>query len=662
LFGLILRRDNPIIGYLKRHRAPLTRENIAILPEFLGLWHQDKEILESNQIELFIPLISRDNLISILILDKKKNGRYSLEDLALLQDITSRISVSIEKEYLAEQLKQREEELSIISRSSAIITSSLDIQGVYNRFIYELQKVIDVDWAAIGVIEGLEMYFIAVFSEIGSPWKTGERIPLKGTMAEWVAAHRTNYIDHDLVSEVQYNIGKYYSQHGIRSIVYQPLIISNEVIGTLIVASRKQDAYTQRHLKLLEQLATQIAMPIENARLYAKTERMARVDELTGLLNRRSLDEVLPSEIGRHSRYGGIFSLVIVDLDSLKTINDHYGHLAGDELLREIGSVMKSTIREADQAFRYGGDEFAILLPQTPIEAAIRVAERVRQQVSARVIMGPAPVTISMGIASWPVDGVSANDIIAAADAALYQAKRSGGNCCQSASVSPVGVKDFSQSVAGAQDSEALSTIYAIAATVDDRRYRNRNHSKHVRNYAEAIGEGLQMTQLEINRVGTCALLHDIGKIGINNEIFNKKEGLTDAEWQAIRSHPRIGAAIVSHAEQLVPCVAGILHHHEYYNGEGYPDGLKGGEIPLESRILAIADHFANLTSEQAYSRAMSWDLGLEVIKKGAGTQFDPKLVEVFLQVIGKIVPMTESKTLLENEKNQTGPSTEGTD
>jgi diguanylate cyclase (GGDEF)-like protein len=457
LFGLILRRDNPITGYLKRHRAPLTWDNMAISPEFMGLWRQEKKILEINQIELFIPLINLDNLIGILILDKKKTGRYSLEDLAMLQDITGRISVSMEKEYLTEQMKQREEELSIINRSSAIIASSLDIQGIYNSFITELQKVVDVDWAAIGVIEGPEMYLIAVYPEIGSTWKVGERIPLKGAMGEWVAAHRTNYIDHDLVSEVQVNIGMYYSQHGIRSIIYQPIIISNEIIGTLIVASRQKYAYNQRHLKLLEQLATQIAIPIGNARLYAKTARMARVDELTGLLNRRSLDEVLPSEINRHSMYGGVFSLVIVDLDSLKTINDHYGHLAGDKLLRDIGSVIKNAIRDSDQAFRYGGDEFAILLPQTPIDAAIRVAERVREQVSARVIIGTSLVTVSLGIASWPVDGLNVNDIIAAADAALYKAKRNGGNCCQTASVNLVSQKNYSQGTPGSQDSGGLS-------------------------------------------------------------------------------------------------------------------------------------------------------------------------------------------------------------
>ncbi len=337
LSRLKLRGDNPIVEYLKRERRPLIRESLAILPEFLGLWQQEKEAIETNGIELFMPLISRDRLIGILVLDKKKTGRYNLEDFSLLEDVTNRVAVSMEKEYLREQLKEREEELSVINRSNAIITSSLDIQRIYDNFIKELKRVVDVDWAAIAVIEDSEIYFMAISTEIGSPWKVGERIPLKGTATEWVAVHRKPIIDPDLTVETRFTTGKYHLQHSIRSIVYLPLIISNQVIGTLTVASRNPDAYNSRHLKLLEQLASQIAMPIENARLYAKTERMARVDSLTGLLNRRSLDEILPSEIGRHSRYGGVFSLIILDLDSFKSLNDNYGHLAGDELLRQIG-------------------------------------------------------------------------------------------------------------------------------------------------------------------------------------------------------------------------------------------------------------------------------------------------------------------------------------
>jgi len=644
LLNYKLRSDNPIIAYLKREKKPLIKENLAILPEFLGLWPQEKESIESNGIELFMPLISREKLIGVLALDNKKNGRYNLEDFSLLEDVTKRVAVSMEKEYLREQLKDREEELSVINRSNAIITSSLDIQRIYDNFIKELKRVVNVDWAAIAVIEDSEIYFMAVFTEIGSPWKVGELIPLKGTATEWVANHSMPLIDRDLTQENRFYTGKYHLQQSIRSIAFLPLIISNHVIGTLSVASREPDAYSSRNIKLLEQLAAQVAMPIENARLYAKTERMARVDSLTGLLNRRSLDEILPSEIGRHTRYGGIFSLIILDLDSFKSLNDNYGHLAGDELMRQIGLIMRNAIRESDRAFRYGGDEFAILLPQTNMEAALKVAERIRQQTYAKIEIGSKPISISLGIATWPVDGVVVNDLLAAADAALYQAKRNGGNRTQCSALKLSSEANEKRGVhsSESQDSSAISAIYALAANVDARDQYCHDHSKQVHQYAVAIGEELGMNSLEINHLGTCALLHDIGKIGISDEILNKQEILTDKEWEIIKTHPVLGAAIISHSKQLEPCVAGILHHHEKYHGEGYPDGLKGEEIPLESRILAIADAFSAMTSSRVYSKSITFEEAIKEIQKGAGTQFDPNLVQVFLKVMNKIVTSPE--------------------
>jgi diguanylate cyclase (GGDEF)-like protein len=644
-----LRSDNPIIQHLNREHRPLTWESINVSPEFMGLCQQEKETIKANDLKLFMPLISRNKLIGILVLDKKRNGYYNLEDYSLLESVTKRVSVSMEKEYLREQLKAREEELSVINRSSTIITSSLDIQRIYDSFIKELKRVVNVDWAAICVIEDAELLFMAISTEVGSPWKVGERIPFKGTAAEWVANHQKPIIDADLSTETRYTTEKYHLQHSIRSIVHLPLIISNQVIGTLSVASRNPYAYNARHVKLLEQLAYQIAMPIENARLYAKTERMARVDSLTGLLNRRSLDEVLPSEIGRHSRYGGVFTLIIFDIDTFKSLNDNYGHLAGDELLRQIGIIIKNNIREADQAFRYGGDEFAIFLPQTSIESALKVAERIRQQTYAKIQISSLPISISLGLATWPSDGIGTNDIIAAADISLYTAKHNGGNRAVCFSVDMITTQTAKNILTDTQDSGALSTIFALAATVDARDKLSRNHSKQVHDYAISIGRELGMGQLELNRLSTCALLHDIGKIGISDEILNKQGPLTESEWEILQSHSKLGASIVSHSVQLIPCVQGILHHHEKYNGEGYPDRLKREEIPLESRILAIADSFASMTSARVYSQTLTFEAAKDEIKAGAGTQFDPKLVEIFLTVVQTLIASSE-QTVVESE------------
>ncbi len=632
--SLKLERNNPIVEYLKKEHRRVTKEDLAVLPEFKSLWEEEKEQIKSNEIELFVPLISRNKLVGILALDKKQSGRYSLEDLNMLNEVTNQVAVSMEKEYLQEQLREREQMLAIINRSSSIITSSFDIQEIYDSFIEELKKIVDVSWAAIVMIEESDIRVLALSSKIGSRWQVGERIPIKGTATEWVAVHKKSIIEHDLTQESRFSTGTYHLEQGVRSIIYLPLIVKDEVIGSLIVASRQPNAYTQRHTKLLEQLASQIAMPIENSRLYAKAEWEARIDGLTNLLNRRSLDELITSEISRHTRYGGVFSFAILDLETLKVVNDNYGHLAGDRILKQTGEIMASAVRSADRAFRYGGDEFAVLLPQTTIEDAYQVAERIRKRAASELNVGDVRVTASVGLASWPADGIEPNAVIAAADAALYQAKRNGGNqSCRASETIAVSDNPVNGNWS-AKNNEPVSNVFALAATVDARDHYTRSHSKKVNEYAIVLAEALNLDASEISMLGTSALLHDIGKIGISEKILNKPGKLTAAEWEAMKTHSSLGAAIIRHNDHVAPCTRCILYHHERYDGTGYPEGLKGEDIPLEARILTIADAFAAMTSERRYSNALSFEQALNEIRQGAGTQFDPRLAETFVSIM----------------------------
>ncbi|MFC2035971.1 diguanylate cyclase [Chloroflexota bacterium] len=431
---LRLSGQNPIVEYLQQEQKFLTRDSLATHSNFGSLREENTGEIRLDNMELFMPLISSDRLIGILVLGKKQSGKYSLEDFSLLENITDWAAISMEKEYLREQLSEREEELSMINRSSVIMMSSLDVQEIFDNFVEELRKIVDINWAAIALIEDSDLYILALSSNIDSDWKVGERLPVNGTPTEWVVSHKETIVESDLSQRSQFAIAESYLKQGMRSIMCLPLVAKGKAIGSLTVASRHSNAYSHSHMIFLEQLASQIAMPVQHSRLYAETERKARIDGLTGLFNRQSLDEVIISEINRHARYGDVFSLIILDLDSLKAFNDNYGHLAGDELLKQTGSIIKKVIRNSDQAFRYGGDEFAILLPNTLIDAAYQAAERVRKQTASKVLNGYIPTTISLGLASWPANGTGADELIAAADAALYEAKRSGGNSSHCAS------------------------------------------------------------------------------------------------------------------------------------------------------------------------------------------------------------------------------------
>jgi diguanylate cyclase (GGDEF)-like protein len=633
LTNLKLRADSPIIKYLEKEQKPLSTENLNILPAFLGLWPQEKEEIESREIALFVPLISRDRVIAILVLGKKHSGRYSLEDFSIIEDVTNRVAMSLEKEYLSEQLKEREEELSVINSSSAILSSSLDIQEIFGAFIAELKKVVDVAWASIVLIEENNLHCVALSTKEGSAFQVGDRVPLEGTGTGWVVTQKKSFIEPDISREINFSTGKQFYQMGLRTMGYLPLIAKGRIIGSFIVASKLPNAYSQRHLKLLEQLASQIAMPLENSQLYAKAEKKARVDELTKLLNRRSLDEMIDNEIGRHGRYGGVFTLAILDLDSFKSFNDSYGHLAGDRLLREVGHVIRSAIRNTDSAFRYGGDEFAILLPQTNIEDALQVLERVREKIAKGLDSGDVHITSSIGLASWPDDGVSHTDIIAAADGTLYRAKRSGGNrtYCASGNHTKSLPAETALTRGNGIDTKYFSFINALSEAVDAKSYLTAGNSRKVAEYALALGKSLKLPPAEINRLEACALLHDIGKINISDRILNKGDDLNDQEEAEMQKHPQIGADIVSRIPQLASCASGILHHHENFDGSGYPDGLKGKEIPLESRIISISEVFVNMTCAKPQFDSMPVEQALEELKRHSGTRFDPSLVERFV-------------------------------
>jgi diguanylate cyclase (GGDEF)-like protein/putative nucleotidyltransferase with HDIG domain len=320
-------------------------------------------------------------------------------------------------------------------------------------------------------------------------------------------------------------------------------------------------------------------------------------------------------------------------MDLFKAYNDIYGHLAGDDMLKQIGNYVKGSIRSIDMAFRYGGDEFTVILPQASLEDAYKVAERIRKRIEVEMDSKGAPLTCSFGIASWPTDGVMREEIIQAADAALYCAKQMGRNrACLASEVTTSEILTANTKMDG--EPGILSTIYALAATVDAKDHYTFGHSKKVSKYATQMAEALGYSQERIATLRAAALLHDIGKIGVSDRLLLKNGPLTEEDWEPIRAHPKLGVAILKHVESLSGCLAAIQYHHERYDGNGYPAGLKGDNIPLDARIMAVADSYDAMTSLRPYRPGkFTHEKAVEELKRCAGSQFDPKIVEVFVSI-----------------------------
>lgn len=640
--NLKLRRDSPVVAWLKRENTILPERNLGIFPEFHSMWQEEKEDIQSAKVAIFVPLVNKGELVAISAMsDKRDEKLYTVEDIDLLESTASRVAASMEREYFNEQLREQDKELTLLNRLTTLITYSISIQEIFEGFTEEVKKALDVDWATVALIEEDKLYFTALSSAAGSAWQTGERIPLKGTATEWVCSKNKSLYEADLTRHARFWTGQHHLEQGIHSILYLPLTIKDESIGSLIVASRQPNAYSPKQIRLLEQVALQVATPIENAQLYLKAEQRARVDELTGLFNRRHFEERIKEELARHSRYGGVFSLFLIDLDKFKTYNDIYGHPSGDKLLNHVGRIIRNSIRSADQAFRYGGDEFIVILPHTTMDDAYTIAERVREQIATEMNAKEVAVTCSIGLASYPSDGVIAGELVTVADTALYYAKRTGGDRVYLPS------KILSAPVAEAgidARGSGLAAVYALAAAVDAKDHYTYGHSRKVTTYAVALAETIGLPPDEVAKISTAALLHDIGKIGISDKILNKKGKLNAEEWEAIKSHPRLGANIVGNVPSLAPCMSGILYHHEKWDGTGYPEGLKGEEIPLEARILAIADACSAMASTRPYRDALCLEKVIKEFRKNADSQFDPHLVEVFIGIMEAGLP-TEVKT-----------------
>ena len=412
-----------------------------------------------------------------------------------------------------------------------------------------------------------------------------------------------------------------------------PMKSKGNLTGILALSKKHpRGLYSRDDTDMLATLAQEAAVVIENAQLYAQAKQRANTDELTGLFNHRYFHQRLNEEIARSSRFGEIFSLLSIDIDLFKSYNDIYGHVEGDKILQQVGQNIKSSTRIIDIGCRYGGDEFAVILPQTSLDGAHNVAERIRKKIEVQMDTKGIPLTCSFGIASWPTDGLMREELIRAADAALYYAKQTGRNrVCLAPEVA---LSEVVTIQVGSESNKAiLNTIYALAATVDAKDHYTYGHSKKVSKYATEIAEAIGYPKERIDTLRTAGLLHDIGKIGVSDQILRKLGPLSSDEWQPIYAHPDLGVSILKHVDSLHDCLAGVKYHHERYDGSGYPEGLKGDNIPLDARILAVADAYDAMTSSRPYRNKLTPEMALEELKSCAGTQFDPKIVEVFVNV-----------------------------
>ncbi len=369
----------------------------------------------------------------------------------------------------------------------------------------------------------------------------------------------------------------------------------------------------------------------------ARLEALATTDALTELPNHRSLVATLDKELERAQSYYRSCSILFLDIDHFKALNDGYGHASGDTVLHEFARLIRARLRGIDTAGRWGGEEFVAILPEMTREEALAFAEEIRIDVAANLfsVGGGTRLTCSIGVASYPTHASGREELMNAADQAMYAAKRLGRDQVRRIDDPLVQALLLEKNEEGGREESALAGIMAaLSRLVEAHDPSIGQHSFKVSELLPVLMQNLGLPAAEAQMIALAGRLHDIGKISIPGTILYKPGRLTEEEWAIIRTHPEIGAEVVSSIPVLRPLAPVIRSHHERWDGQGYPDQLAGKAIPFGARIIAVVNAYTAMTADRPYQKARSQALALEELQRCAGTQFDPQIVEAMERLL----------------------------
>ncbi len=427
--------------------------------------------------------------------------------------------------------------------------------------------------------------------------------------------------------------------HNFHSEVIAPIKYLDDIIGLVIISERIDETpYTDLEIQFLRTILNNGSAIIENAKQLDNLKKQSITDELTKLYNHRYFYEKMEEYMKSTDHDKG--GLIIVDIDQFKIYNDLYGHSAGDKALKRIAALIEENTPSDVLIARYGGEEFGVYFPGYDRHKLYQAMEEIRKTVENKFLLSTEIkefLTVSVGGSLIQEHGDSLEEVVGKAFDAVKHCKQSGRNKSIIYSETEQKLDDVNKSVQDKIKEAYLSSTYALAATIDAKDHYTFGHSNNVAELSVALAKEIEtVTEKEIDTIKNAGLLHDIGKVGIPESVLLKRGYLTDQEMETMRSHVVQSINIIKHIPNLVDTIPIIISHHERFDGGGYPRGISGENIPLLGRVICIADSFDAMTTDRPYRKGLSLDQALYELKKNAGTQFDPDLVEKFINFVNK--------------------------
>ena len=589
-----------------------------------------------------------------------KNATSPISQGKLLSKVNELTGIPLKSAPAISQINKAEYEknstLSNISIIEHLVNgSNIDNSTDYCNYVFSaITKNINSAFYAIGIFkERSSCINLKLNDKSGNHYSS--KIFLKNDSNPIIKAFNTKKIQ--FLENSDYLNLSYFKNYATAII---PLISLNKCIGVFII----EDSYAKHNALIYQLIANQLAMVIHNIELLEKSEAYTNTDSLTLLYNHRGFQELLTNEIQRAQINKQVLSIVLMDINNITKINRELGHAKGDEIIKLVAEKVRQNVREGDIAARYGGDEIAIILPNTTSEQAKYLAEYFTYSLSCCFVDDIGPIKVSVGIATYPNCADDKEKLLILAEQAMYISLAKGYKDGMTAIISSqdfnfwddIALKSYAEVVSkrhaqlginfeeellnkfskehDATGSKIWEIATSLAGAIDAKDPYTKGHSTSVSKYSEALARAINLPETEIDRITLGALLHDVGKIGIPETILKKEGPLSDEEWNTMKQHPVIGVEkVLQQNPTLKDLIPIVKHHHERIDGKGYPSMLAGDEIPLAARIVAIADTYHALISDRPYRKGMDIQKAISILEDGAGKQWDADLVRTFVQI-----------------------------